>query len=165
MNHHDIDFYRSRLPVNKSLLDDELEVQSQYQEQISQRVTQANTQMLQAKNRLDRVTGLAMQGIKADKTSDTVAANLVKSDPQHIEAWGQYQAARAQHEDWVGLYAAWQGRGYSIKDLVSLYGAQYFAINYAGSTPSRPRSVPTPSPQPQVKETSHPTPPRRRINQ
>ena len=163
MPHNDIEFFRSRLSVNKNLLDDELETQSHYQEQISQRVTQANTIMLEAKNRLDRVTGEAMREAKADKASDVVAANLAKSDPLRIAAWNAYQDARAVHENWAGLYAAWQGRGYSMKDLVSLYGAQYFAINYAGSSPARPRSSVTV--QQPTKEIAQPPLQRRRIGQ
>ena len=130
----DLEFYRSRLRVNKHLLDDELEVQSQYQEEISRELAAANTRMLRAKDLLARTEATVISELKEGKMSDTHAAGMAKKDQRRREDFDRFQECREEHEQWLGLYDAWQRRGYSLKTLADLFNAQYFSVTSAGSS-------------------------------
>jgi len=123
-----IDFYRSRLKVNKHALDDEIEVQSQYQEEISRELSMANTRLLEAKDTLARTEARVYLDLKGDKVSDTAANNQVRVDSGRMADWRAWMAAREEHEQWLGMYDAWQRRGYSIKTGADLFTAQYFSV-------------------------------------
>lgn len=124
----DLAYYRSLLRVDKHTLDDVLEVQAQFQDEISRELALANTRMLALKDEMDRSTADAWQDLKAEKVSDTLAAGLAKKDPERMRRFAAYQEAREYHEQWQGLSEAWKSRGYSIKTLADLYVAQYYSI-------------------------------------
>ena len=74
-------------------------------------------------------------------------------------SWGfrhLFAATLRSHEEWLGLYTAWQQRGYSLKTLADLYAAQYFAVSSTSPKPVRTYPDYT-KPQPE------PSTPRRRI--
>lgn len=131
--------YRAMLVVNKHRLDDELEAQADVQERISREVVALNSAMLAAKDKLARVEGRLAEELREDEPKLTVELRAAKvaRDPTRMSAWEALQSARAQHEEWSNLLEAWRQRGYSIKTLADLYGAQYFSL----------RSAPARSPQ------------------
>lgn len=132
----DLEHYRRHLRINKHLLDDALEVQSQYQDEISRELALANTRMLEAKDRLAQTEAAVISELKAEKLSDTHAAGLAKRDSRRRQDFAAFQQKREEHEQWLGLYDAWQRRGYSLKTLSDLYSAQYFSVT-STSGPSR----------------------------
>lgn len=121
-------YYRDMLRINKGALDDELERHAQLQDEISRHLAVANSEMLARKDTLERITATVVNDLKAEKLNDTVATGLAKKDPERMAAWRDYQDAREEHEEWLGLLAAWQSRGYGIKTLADLYVAQYFSL-------------------------------------
>ena len=123
-----IDHYRSRLRIDKHALDDEIEVQAQYQDEISRELAAANSRMLLAKDVLARTEARVYADLKSDKVSDTAANLQVKRSADRIRDWQDWMDARQEHEEWLGLYDAWQRRGYSIKTAADLYVAQYFSV-------------------------------------
>lgn len=132
----DLAYYRRILRVDKHCLDDALETQSQIQDEISSELAQATSRMNLAKDQLDRKTADVIAELKEGKVSETLAAGLAKKDQRRLDLWRVYQDAREEHEQWVGLYDAWQRRGYSIKTLAELYVAQYFAVTSVTTTTS-----------------------------
>jgi hypothetical protein len=138
----DIRAYRNMLRINKHRLDDELEVQSQVMDDISSQLTVLNSRMLEANDNLKLIEARLFRELKDDseKITDKAADAMVKQDPQRKRAWQQAQAARAEHEDWTGLYDSWKARGYSIRDLCGLFVAQYFTIDsFTGGRDDRPQ--------------------------
>lgn len=164
----DLAYYRSLLRVDKHTLDDVLEVQSQYQDEISRELALANTRMLGRKDEMDRSTADAWQDLKAEKVSDTLAAGLAKKDPERMRRFAAYQEAREEHEQWVGLYEAWKGRGYSTKTLADLYVAQYYSVGTSvvrkdPGNQDRDRLAATRKPLNPNKDYDDPAPARRRL--
>lgn len=121
-------YYRDQLRINKGALDDELERHAQLQDEISRHLAVSNSEMLARKDALERITATVVNDLKADKLNDTVATGLAKKDPERMSAWRDFQDAREEHEEWLGLLAAWQSRGYGIKTLADLYVAQYYSL-------------------------------------
>jgi hypothetical protein len=137
----DIRAYRNMLRINKHRLDDELEVQSQVLDDISSKLTVLNSRTLEANDQLKLVEARLFRELKDDneKMTDKNADALVKQDPDRKRAWQAAQAARAEHEDWSGLYDAWKARGFALRELCGLYVAQYFTIDsFTGGRDDRP---------------------------
>lgn len=119
--------YRNLLGINKLRLDDELEVQAQYQEQISTETTRANTRMLEKKDELQRVEARLVEDFREGATKDLAEAKA-KRHPDRRKAWDEYQRAREEHELWDGMLNAWKTKGFKLADLGALFGSDYFAI-------------------------------------
>lgn len=127
----DIHAYRNMLRISKHRLDDELEVQSQVMDDISSKLTVLNSRVLETADALKLVESRLFRELKEDteKMTDKSADALVKQDPERKRAWISWQAARAEHEDWSGLYDAWKARGFALRELCGLYVAQYFTVD------------------------------------
>jgi len=173
--------FRAMLPTWKHRLDDELEVQAQFMEQIASEVTTRNSRAIEAKDELARVEARLTEDYRDDDPKVTVGALAAKinRDPERIRAWQTYQAARSEHERWAGLLEAWRNKGYSIKTLADLYSAQYFSLTSVTGETTRIRvrshedqeqarsamrvALRRPSPDPVVNEAKGSTPTRRKI--
>jgi len=143
----DIDFYKKKLRVNKHRLDDELEVQAQYQDEIADHVASLAFQAAWAKDEADRIEHRLIAEAKEDNAK--LAVETAKGYARANQSW---KAARSyQHEcqqdleRWQGLYDAWRQRGYSLKTLADLYAAQYFSVTtvhgQSGNTVERAREL------------------------
>lgn len=138
MRTHSIDYYRSRLRVDRNSLDDELEDHAELLEQISHAMTLANSAALRAKDHLSKVEARLIEDLKAEDSSLT-AQRLdakVRRHPERREAFDGWMRARENHEAWMGMQEAWKTRGFSIRNLSGLYSDQYFTLN---STQAKPR--------------------------
>lgn len=125
-----LDQVRRMLPTQKHRLDDELEIHADIQERISLQVTVHNSRVLETKDELAKLESRLIDDLKdGERISNEVAAGRVKRDPERVRAWQRYQAARAEHEAWLGVYEAWRSKGYGMKTLADLYMAQYFNVN------------------------------------
>ena len=122
--------YQAMLRVNKHRLDDELELQAQVMEEISTATTKYNARMLEAKLDLDKVESRLTADLREDEPKMTVGeiAGKLKRDPERITAWQKYLNCLSDYGKWSGLQEAWKQKGYSIKTLADLYGAQYFQL-------------------------------------
>lgn len=124
-----IETFRNMLRVNKHRLDDELEMQAQVLEFISSRVARLNSLMLEAKEALKRTEGSLALDLKDAKMLKDELLGRVYEHRDYKAAWGAYQVARQEHEEWEGLYKAWAQRGKDIDGLGRLYGAQYWQVD------------------------------------
>ena len=130
MTMSNIEFYRSLLHVNKHALDEALEVQAQYQEEIAREVARLGRAAAEAKDKADRLEhSLALE---AKQDSPKLAAEAAKGEARANQHWqnarSNQQARQQELEEWQGLYEAWKQRGFSIKGLAGLYTDQYFAV-------------------------------------
>lgn len=124
--------YRSMLRINRHRLDDELEIQAEVMDRISQEVNRLNSQMLSAKEELLRVEARLMTEIAEDAPSKMTVAQMeaaVRRHKDRRDAWVQYDIARYSFDEWEALRDAWKQRGFSIKTLADLYTSHYFTIS------------------------------------
>ena len=115
------------LRVNKHRLEDELELQAEILDRIGQQMTVMNSRAIEAADDLKREESRIFVEFKDAGNSDKLADVKMRGDAERKAAWIKSQAARSDFEQWQALYDAWKARGYAIKELVSLYSAQYFS--------------------------------------
>lgn len=123
--------YRNMLRLDRYRLDDELQIQAEVMDRISQEVNKLNSRMLAAKEELLRVEARLMVDIAEDATAKMTVAQLdaaVRRHRDRMAAWSSYDAARYAFDEWEALRDAWKQRGFSIKTLADLYTSQYFTI-------------------------------------
>lgn len=124
--------YRNMLRINRHRLDDELEIQAEVMDRISQEVNKLNSQMLSAKEELLRVEARLMTEIAEDAPSKMTVAQIeaaVRRHKDRRDAWIKYDTARYSFDEWEALRDAWKQRGFSIKTLADLYTSHYFTIS------------------------------------
>jgi len=128
MNYED---YQRALGINKHNLDSELEVQAVFQEQISERLTKAERLAADRKQTLAQVEARLTQNYKADepKANKEIIEGQVIRDRDYKDAWLDYQDALQEQSKWQRLLESWRQRGFSLKTLADLHGAQYFALD------------------------------------
>lgn len=136
-----IETYRSMLVINKHALDDALEVQADVMDRISQQVTSASARSSKMHDAFRQAEAVAFIERKTAGDSDKVADINTKQDPFRTKAFALATQAKAELEEWQGLYEAWKSRGFALKELVSLYGTSYFSANPAHNI-ERPGSRP-----------------------
>lgn len=140
----DLQTYRDMLRINKHRLDDELEIQADVLERISEQVARLSTSHNEAVEVFKRSEASAFIDHKQAGEADKLADANSKRDPQRMKAWAEVQRAREELDVWRDLYEAWKARGYSLKELTSLYVAQYFSVNpnHNVDRRERPQNVP-----------------------
>ena len=141
-----IESFRKMLPVRKHHLDEELEIQAQTMDEISQQVAAWNHRMLEAKEALAQTEARLADDLRdgdVKLTKDQLEAKVRRSRERGA-AWDTYQRARGQHEEWSMLLECWRNKGYSIKTLADLYSSDYFAAT-ASSSVRRPERTSVPS--------------------
>lgn len=119
---------RNLLRIVKTRIDDELELQAQMAETISSHVATMNSRQLEAKAELERVEArLCLQFRNSDSK---MPANEIdartKLDTSRIHAFGAFQKARHEYEEWLGAQDAWRQRGFALSKLGDIYVAGYF---------------------------------------
>ncbi len=164
MKHHSLDYYRSRLRVNKNQLDDELEDQAEMLEQISMAVALHNTTMLEAKEGLQRIEASLADDYRDREAKMTAAAvdSAVKQHRERISALRLWMDARETLEQWQGLEKAWKDRGYAMSTLSALYSQQYFALRSTTATQRTSRDRAYEEGRERLRDAS-PPPSRRRV--
>ncbi len=127
----ELDTYRALLPINKHRLDDELEVQADVMERISDRVSSLNARVESTENDLKICEARLFRSFKEtdEKGTDKAADSSVKRNPERAKMFKCVLDARQELDQWRGLYEAWRARGFSISKLCDLYVAQYFTTN------------------------------------
>jgi hypothetical protein len=127
----EIQQYRNMLRINRHRLDDELEIQAELMDRISQQVNRLNSRMLEAKEQLLREEARLMEDISENASSKMTVAQLeaaVRRHPDRKSAWSAYDRARYEFDEWEALRDAWKQRGFSIKTLADLYTSHYFTV-------------------------------------
>lgn len=127
----DLQQYRNMLRINRHRLDDELEIQAEVMDRISQEVNKLNSKMLEAKERLAREEARVMEEVAENASTKMTVAQLeaaVRRHPDRKAAWMAYDRARFEFDEWEALRDAWKQRGFSIKTLADLYTSHYFTV-------------------------------------
>ena len=140
-----LDEVRSRLPVSRYRLDDDIEVQASVQESISARVAELALSCAELKEKLAVTEARLAQEARDthEKISVEGAKGVVIRSTQRQTLVATLQSTKHELTLWEGALEAWKSRGYSLKTLADLYASQYFALS---STSSRSAErTPTPS--------------------
>lgn len=121
--------FRNMLRIDRHRLDEELEIQSEIMDRLSQRVISLNTKQLEAKEELSRTEARLTLDVDDGSTKMTAAqvAATVKRHSDRRRAFQLYSEARHEYEEWEALRDAWKGRGFALKTLADLYTSNYFS--------------------------------------
>lgn len=122
--------YRDRLRVNRHRLDQELEEHAQRLEEIGRRCAELNREVEAARATRDMVLARLVRRVKA--TDPKATAPIIEAeaalDPNMIGALELLRDKQLEHAEWEALNRAWYQRGFDLKALGELFGAQYFAV-------------------------------------
>jgi ATP phosphoribosyltransferase regulatory subunit HisZ len=122
---------KQQLAIDKSSLDDEVIRQPVLFYNISEQLTEAIAERDGAKEDLASTdAGLDNKWrtkLKAlPKVTEAMVSNHVLTDPEHEKAFDVYLAAKTKADKLQALKEAFQQRSYMLRDLVSLYTANYY---------------------------------------
>ena len=132
MTEPSIDELKEYLKINKHRLDEELEEQPMLLFQISEAYVAAAAQRDALKEELATVDAkLDHEGRidldrKLDKVTEAMVKNYVQTNKKHEAATMAYFAAKQQADLLSALKESFQSRGFMIRDLCSLYTANYY---------------------------------------
>lgn len=137
----DLDTFRRLLRVNKNRLDDELELQADVMDRLSERIAKLVVRSEEAENDLKLTEARLFRDLKDgdEKMTDKAAESAVRRHQERARAFKAVLDASHELRLWQGLYEAWKARGYSINKLCDLYAAQYFTKDAHISDRSRRR--------------------------
>lgn len=127
----ELDFYRSRLKINRHGLDVALEHHAQFLEEIGRECARVHREVETARSHRDMALAALVRRLKA--TEPKATAPLIDAeatlDPIVAGANFKLRDKQQEHAEWEALNRAWYQRGFDLKALGELYGAQYFAID------------------------------------
>jgi len=122
---------KEQLAIDKSVLDDEVIRQPVLFYAISEAMTDAIAVRDAAKEdlattdaELDKVVRMQMAGL--EKYTEAMVKNAVQIHPRHKKAFNAYLDAKSDADKLEALKDAFKQRSYMLRDLVSLYSANYF---------------------------------------
>jgi hypothetical protein len=135
----DIGAIRNQLRINRHRLDEELELQAFVAERISAEVARLNSRQLHLADALKGVEARLLLDLKDNGEKLTVAEidAKIRRSRERAAAFGEFQAARFDHDEWMGLQDAWRQRSYALKDLANLYSSDYFSATQVSAGSSR----------------------------
>lgn len=141
----DIDEFREYLRIDKHALDQELEEQSMLLFKISEAFVQAAAERDMLKEKLATIDAELDSEIREEygdtKYTETMIKTEVQTDKGHETAMLKYLKAKQQADLLFALKEAFQTRSYMIRDLCSLYNANYFEEASARGTAGTDRAT------------------------
>lgn len=123
---------QEQLAIDKSVLDDEVIRQPVLFYTISELLTDAIAERDTAKEELSMTDAdLDSEGRRklaksGDKTTETMFKNYVQTHTDHENAFKVWLTAKTKADKLLALKEAFQQRSYMLRDLVSLYSANYY---------------------------------------
>ena len=124
---------KEQLAIDKSVLDDEVIRQPVLFYAVSELLTSALAERDGAKEHMNSVDAELSAKWRAQLTTtnqgrvtDTMVASQVQVDTKHKKAVEEYLDLKAYADQVEALKSAFQQRSYMLRDLVSLYTANYF---------------------------------------
>lgn len=123
---------QQQLAIDKSVLDDEVIRQPVLFYTISEQLTDAAAERDAAKENLASVDAKLDHKWRKDlakvhtKVTDKMVATQVLIDRDHEKAFDDYLEAKTKADKLLALKEAFQQRSYMLRDLVSLYSANYY---------------------------------------
>jgi hypothetical protein len=123
-----LQFFRNALRTNKHHLDDELEVQAEYQEQIGRFQSQAERRRDEAKDDLAKAEARLIEDFRDEKSTKDLAEAKARRHPDRVRAFERFQDASEDFREWDALLRAWVSKGYQLQTLSDLFARDYFAL-------------------------------------
>src|ERR1700722_17477170 len=127
-----IDEFKTYLKIDRHALDQELQEQPMLFFKISEAVAHAASerdmlkeQLAATDAKLDSEVRRALDK-KNEKSTEAMVRNSIQTDKKHETATKHYHDAKEQADLLVALKEAFQSRAYMLRDLCSLYTANYF---------------------------------------
>lgn len=120
-----------QLEIDKTALDDEVIRQPSLFYMVSEQLIEASADRDAAKEELATVDAeLDAKWRKklntGTKVTDKTVQSHVQTDPKHADAFSAYLEAKAKADKLLVLKESFQQRSYMLRDLVSLYTANYY---------------------------------------
>jgi hypothetical protein len=120
------------LTIDKLALDDEVIRQPSLFYQVSEQLTLAIAERDAAKEELANTDANLSQRWRkhlskdGKRATDASVAQLVQTSDEHEKAFTQWLVAKTKADKLLALKDAFQQRSYMLRDLVTLYSANYF---------------------------------------
>ncbi len=137
-----LDEFKDYLPVDKTRLDDELVNQASLLGEVSDQYSVASNERDDLKEKLAladaELADEARQNLTGKVTEAMVTA-YVQQHPRHLTAYKAYATARLQASRLGALKEAFVTKGYRLRDLCTLYVANYFEDGASKATPQTER--------------------------
>jgi alkylation response protein AidB-like acyl-CoA dehydrogenase len=141
----DIDELRTYLKIDKHALDQELEEHPMLLFKISEAYVQAAAERDMLKEQLATIDAKLDNKIRMDYGDSKYTEAMIKTEVQanktHDIAMLKYLDAKKQAELLFALKEAFVSRGFMIRDLCSLYNANYFEEASVRGTPQTDRAT------------------------
>ena len=143
----DIAELKQYLKINKHRLDEELEEQPMLLFQISEAFVQASAERDMLKEQLATIDATLDGKARAklertlDKVTEAMVKNAVQTSGDHEAASAAYLKAKNQADLLAALKEAFHSRGYMIRDLCTLYAANYYEQGSAKPTNTTNRAT------------------------
>ena len=130
------------LAIDKSMLDDEVVRQPVLFYNISEVLTDAIALRDGAKEEhaavdaeMDGVWRIKLAKVH-DRVTEKMVQNGVQNSPEHERAFATFLKAKTYADKLLALKEAFQQRSYMLRDLVSLYSANYYETSSIKPTPT-----------------------------
>lgn len=123
---------QAQLAIDKSVLDDEVIRQPVLFYTISEQLTDAIAERDGAKEELNAVDAEMDAHWRKrlarthDKVTEKLVSNFVQCSKEHEDAFKVWLTAKTKADKLLALKEAFQQRSYMLRDLVSLYSANYY---------------------------------------
>jgi adenylate kinase family enzyme len=141
----DIAELKEYLKIDKHRLDEELEEQPMLLFQISEAFVQAAAERDMLKEQLATIDANLDFDVRSDygdkKYTEAMVKNEIQTDKKHDTAMLKYLDAKKQADLLAALKEAFQSRGYMLRDLASLYTANYYEQGSAKPTNNTNRAT------------------------
>lgn len=126
-----IETYTGLLEVQKHRLDDHLEFQASFMQEIAEQYVHCNNKATALKDELQQVEARIAADVRDthDKVSLAEIDGKIKRSPERNTALIKYQTAKVEADKWAALLESWRAKGFAIKTLADLYAAQYFSLS------------------------------------
>lgn len=131
-----IDQLKALLAIDKSVLDDEVIRQPSLFFDVSEQLTTAIAERDAAKENLATVDAqldakwrAKLNKVGAGRVTDKAIQSHVQTDKDHERAFDDFLVAKTAADTLSALKEAFQSRSYALRDLVSLYTANYYEVD------------------------------------
>ena len=122
--------FREYLKIDKGTLDDEIVRQPSLFFEVSEAYAEAAATRDGFKDQLATVDAELDAKIRAElgdaKVTESMVKGKVQTAPEHEKAFTDWLVAKERSDQYGALKEAFQQRSYMLRDLVSLYTANYF---------------------------------------
>lgn len=136
-----IEEFRKYLQIDRSSLDDEVMRQASLLFTVSEAVIEATAERDALKDNLLQIEAMLDKEIRHDfetaktKFTETQIKSLILMDGSRVQINDDYLASKAKADKLIALKESFQARGFMLRDLCSLYAANFFESSSVRATP------------------------------